>query len=165
MAIKHFTFEPNLTDLFLTFAYDQYRDDTNWIPPLKKDLIFQFSHSFPFYNKPGNYHRHFIALNGKKTLGRISAFVNNDLKDPSGNLIGCLGFFESINDQSVSNDLLGIATNWLSEHHGIKIIWGPVNFDIWNSYRMMTKGFDQETFLGEPYNKDYYQVFSAKTER
>ena len=156
MAIKNFTFDSGMADLFITFGFDHYKNDINWIPPLKSNLLFQLSQEFPFYNKPGNFHKHFIALSNGKISGRISAFVNNELRDKSGNLIGCLGFFESVNNQNVSNDLFNQATNWLTKYHNIRTIWGPVNFDIWNNYRLKTSGFGQRTFLGEPYNKDYY---------
>jgi len=156
MAIKDFTFDSDLAHSFITFGHDHYKNDTNWIPQLKSNLLFQLSPEFPFYNKPGNFHKHFIALSNGKISGRISAFVNNELRDKSGNLIGCLGFFESLNNQNVSNDLFNQAINWLTKYHDIQTIWGPVNFDIWNNYRLKTRGFGQSTFLGEPYNKDYY---------
>jgi hypothetical protein len=31
-----------------------------------------------------------------------------------------------------------------------------MNCDIWHSYRLMTRGFGQKSFYGEPYNKPYY---------
>ncbi len=159
MAIKHFTFDPLLTNLFIRFGYEHYQGDNSWIPPLKEDLYKQLSLHYPFYSKRGNYHRHFLAFSGNKVLGRISAMVNSDLRDKDGTPTGIIGFFECVDDFIVSAELLDAAIGWLHDEHGFKRIWGPMNFDIWHNYRFMTKGFDQKLFYGEPYNKPYYPDF------
>ncbi len=159
MAIKHFTFDRLLTDSFIRFGYDQYRDDANWIPPLKGEIHKQLSPDYPFYRKKGNAHRHFLATCRNKTVGRISAMVNSDLKEKDETPVGILGFFECVSDPVVASALLGAAIQWLHDKHGLKRIWGPVNFDIWHSYRFMTKGYNQKLFYGEPYNKPYYPEF------
>ncbi len=156
MAIIHFTFDHTLTDLFIRFGYDLYQGDTNWIPPLRREVYAQLSPEFPFYQKPGNCHCHFLATSGKKIIGRISGMVNKDLKDRDGTPVGTIGFFECVNDYGVAEALLDSATKWLHEEQGIHRIWGPVNFDIWHGYRLMIRGFDQNLFYGEPYNKPYY---------
>jgi hypothetical protein len=117
------------------------------------------SPDFPFFQKPGNCHQNFLVKADKKVIGRISAMVNQDLKDPEGIPVGTIGFFECVNDPSVAHDLLYSATQWLHQEKGINRIWGPMNFDIWHSYRLMTKGFNQKSFYGEPYNKAYYRDF------
>jgi hypothetical protein len=156
MAIMHFTFDQTLTDSFIGFEYDLYRGDAQWIPPIRKEVYSQFLPDFPFYQKPGNCHRHFLATVGKKVVGRISAMVNEDLKDKDGTPVGTIGFFEVVNDYRVAQDLLDSATKWLHEEQAIHRIWGPMNFDIWHGYRLMIHGFDQKLFYGEPYNKAYY---------
>jgi hypothetical protein len=161
MAMIHFTFDQALTESFAGFEYDLYRGDAQWIPPIRKEVYSQFSPEFPFYQKPGNCHRHFLVTIGKKVVGRISAMVNKDLKDKDGTPVGTIGFFECIYDYSVANDLFDAAIKWLSQEQGLNRIWGPMNFDIWHGYRLMTYGFDQKLFYGEPYNKDYYPDFFA----
>ena len=159
MAITHFTFEAEPLTAFVRFGYDLYRHDPNWIPPLQKAVYAQLSPDAPFFQKPGNCHRNFLVKADNKVIGRISAMVNQDLKDPEGIPVGTIGFFECINDPSVAHDLLYSATQWLHREKGIHRIWGPMNFDIWHSYRLMTKGFNQKSFYGEPYNKSYYRDF------
>ncbi len=159
MAIKHFVFDPVLIDTFVRFGYELYIRDTNWIPPLKKEVYTQLSPEFLFYRKPGNCHKHFIATTGKMVLGRISAIVNKDLKNKDGTPVGTIGFFECVDDYGIAHDLLDSAIKWLCEDNGINCIWGPMKFDIWHGYRLMTKGFDQKLFYGEPYNKPYYPDF------
>lgn len=159
MAVKHFTFDRSFTDLFVRFGYEIYQGDSSWIPPFKKELYAQLSPEFPFYQKPGNSHRHFLATSGERVVGRISAMVNKDLRDKDGTPVGTVGFFESINDYSVARDLLDSALGWLCEEQRISRIWGPMNFDIWHDHRFMNRGFDQKLFYGEPYNKPYYPGF------
>lgn len=159
MAIIHFTFNPELLAAFVRFGYDLYREDTTWIPPLQREVYAQLSPDFPFYKKPGNCHRSFLVTASNRVIGRISAMVNQELKDQDGTPVGTIGFFECVNDLNVAQDLIHHSTQWLHKEKGIHRIWGPMNFDIWHSYRLMTKGFDQKLFYGEPYNKAYYQDF------
>ena len=159
MAIKQFTFDASLCDAFVRFGCELYRNDKNWIPPVGKELYAQLSSDFPFYSKPGNSHRHFLARRGNEVVGRVSAMVNRELKDKDGTLVGTVGFFECIHDYSAACELLDSAVRWLHEEMKINRIWGPMNFDIWHNYRFMTKGFDQNLFYGEPYNPPYYPEF------
>lgn len=159
MAIHEFTFDHELTQRFVRFGYQVYRGDRHWVPPLEDDVFSQLAPEFPFYGRPGNAHRHFLATAGGRVRGRISATVNRDLKDCEGMPVGCLGFFESENDPTVAQDLLDAAVGWLRREHGLSRVWGPMNFDIWHGYRFLTSGFGDQPFSGEPYNKPYYPQF------
>ncbi len=156
MSVKEFTFENGLMNEFIEFGYEIYRGDDNWIPPMRHVVDHQLNEGFGFYRKPGNCHRKFIAITGGKVHGRIAALVNSDLKHPDGGQVGTVGFFECVNDFSVAQDLIDSAVNWLFEEMGVSHIWGPMNFDIWHSYRFMTRGFERDLFYGEPYNKPFY---------
>lgn len=162
MALWEFTFDAELTHAFVRFGCECYRDDPNWIPPFAEDIFALLAPDFPFYRQPGNAHRHFLATVGDRVVGRISAMVNRDLQDRDGSPVGCVGFFESIEDDAVAYDLLDTAVGWLHEKHGLARIWGPMNFDIWHGYRFMTRGFGERLFCGEPYNKPYYPDFFAR---
>jgi hypothetical protein len=125
---------------------------------MRHELLKQLSDDFSFFKNPCNAHRMFLATEGSNVVGRLAAFVNNDLKDRDGVNVGCIGFFECVNNYNVACDLLAEATTWL-QGHKLSRIWGPMNFDIWHGYRFMTRGFDEIPFLGEPYNKSYYPEF------
>jgi hypothetical protein len=159
MPLKEFTFEPGLTKNFMDFGYEIYQADSNWIPPLRSDLGRQLKEDSPFHLKPGNHQRKFVAIAGGKVCGRVAAMVNDDLKNQEGEQVGTLGFFECVNDYHVAQDLIETSLQWLNGEMGISHVWGPMNFDIWHSYRFMTKGFDRDLFFGEPYNKPYYPEF------
>jgi hypothetical protein len=158
MGVRQFTFDPLLTDDFIRFGYDLYRGDCHWIAPFEDELRFQLSPEFFFYRSPGNSHAHFLAASGRQVVGRVSALINHELRDYDLEPVGTLGFFEAVNDYAVAEDLFDCAMRWLAEN-GIRRVWGPMNFDIWHGYRLMTRGFDRKPFYGEPYNKFYYQDF------
>lgn len=156
MRIDSFTFEPDQQGDFIRFPYDLYRDDPNWIPPLESELEHQLSADFDFFANPENRHRHFLATEHGRVLGRVSAMLNTKLRSPEGEPVGTVGFFETLPDYGVAERLLSAAMAWLKEAGRVRRVWGPMNFDIWHGYRFMTTGFDQPLFLGEPYNKAYY---------
>lgn len=156
MPIKSFRFDPALTGEFIDLGYSLYRQDARRIPPLRRSLARQLSPGYFFYQKTGNDHRRFLAYQGGRVVGRVAAMVNAALKDDDKTPVGLIGFFECVEDGSVAAALLDAARGWLHETYGIKRIWGPMNFDIWHSYRFLTKGFDRAPFYGEPDNKPYY---------
>ncbi len=159
MELKAFGFDGPWTEAFLGLGYDLYRGDPAWIAPFRKELAAQLSSAFPFYGRPGNDHRRFLALSGGTPVARCLASVNHDLRDRDGTPVGGIGFFEAVDDYAAAEGVLSAAARWLREQHGIGRIWGPLNFDIWHGYRFMTRGFDRDLFNGEPYNKPYYAEF------
>ena len=155
MGLVTFTFDPEHTSEFVRFPYRLYRDDAGWVPPLETAVRAQLDRGAEFFRQPGNAHRHFIARLGSRTLGRVTASINAGLKDESGAAIGCLGYFEAEPDHAVAADLIGAAVHWLRDQRARRI-WGPIDLDVWHGYRMMTAGFAERRFLGEPYNPPYY---------
>jgi hypothetical protein len=169
MRVSSFRFDRALARDFAAFGRTLYRQDTLQIPPFRRTLSRQLSPDYPFYNKPGNDHCHFLVHDGPAVVGRVSAMVNAALRDEDGTPVGLVGFFECIEDPVVATVLLDSACDWLRGEHGLTRIWGPMNFDIWHSYRFMTKGFDEEPFYSEPSNKpwypDYFQRYGFRPRR
>ena len=159
MGLKTFTFERGPTARFIELGYDLYRADPGWIPPFRRELEAQLLPSFRFYARPGNDHRRFLAEAGGRVVARAVATVNGALKNRDGTLVGAVGFFEAADDYAAAAEVLGAAVAWLRTAHGIRCIRGPLNFDIWHGYRLMTRGFERERFFGEPCNKPYYPAF------
>jgi hypothetical protein len=162
MAIEAFTFEPELTQAFTALPRTLFGADPRWIAPLDRDVHAQLHPTFPFYRRPGNDHRRFLALAAGAVKGRVAAFVNADMKDQDGTPVGTVGFFECANEPALAQDLLGSALRWLRETHGRVRVWGPMNADFWHGYRLLSGGFDRGRFLGEPANPPYYpDLFEA----
>jgi ribosomal protein S18 acetylase RimI-like enzyme len=156
MTIAKYRFDLQKANAYLDFCNELYRNDATWIAPLRQRALAQFSPDFAFYRHPGNAHQHFLATAAGATVGHASAMVNARLKDQDGAAVGIVGFFECVDDAAVARELLGHACDWLRMQHGARRIWGPMQFDVWHGYRLMTRGFETDTFFGEPYNKPYY---------
>lgn len=159
MHVNSFRFDGPLVREFIEFGRMLYVDDARWIPPFRRTVARQLSPDYSFYNRAGNDHRHFLVYEGSQVVGRASAMVNAAIRDEDGTAVGLIGFFECIEDPIVATVLLDAARDWLRDQHGLRRIWGPMNFDIWHSYRFMTQGFDQAPFYGEPDNKAYYPAY------
>jgi hypothetical protein len=159
MHLISFRFDASLVREFIEFGRTLYLDDARWIPPFRRTVARQLCPDDPFYNRAGNDHRHFLAYEGSRVVGRASAMVNAAIRDEDGTAVGLIGFFECVEDPIVATVLLDAARDWLRDQHGLRRIWGPMNFDIWHSYRFMTRGFDQPPFYGEPDNKAYYPAY------
>ncbi|MHB8054724.1 MAG: hypothetical protein ACYDH3_05710 [Candidatus Aminicenantales bacterium] len=156
MTIRSFRFDAALAREFIEFGYAHYRHDARTIPPFRREMARRLSPDFFFYRNAGNDHRHFLALQDGRVVGRVSAMVNAGIKDDDQTPVGLVGFYECINDDAVAAALLDAARDWLRAEHGLRRIRGPMNFDFWHGYRFLTKGFDLEPFHGEPDNKPFY---------
>jgi hypothetical protein len=159
MELIPYTFDKELTEKFGDLYDSLYKHERYWRPANRQRLLRQFSSDHDFYQCSGNSHCHFLALENGIALGHISAMVNSDLQAHYGNHLGIIGFFECIEDNALAAKLLNAARQWFQTKSGLTQIIGPMNFDIWRGYRLMTKGFDKPHFFGEPQNKEYYPRF------
>ncbi|MFL0804328.1 MAG: hypothetical protein K6L81_11460 [Agarilytica sp.] len=156
IEIVSFESDPNLLEEFIDFPWRLYHGDENWIPPRKDNLRYRLSNKHHFFDH--GQARHFIAYDkNREILGRVTANINYRLII-EGEQIGHVGFFESIDDYSVTEALLDSAINYLHEQ-GVKTIWGPINYATLYEYRFVTKGFDKKTFFSDVYNPPYYPEF------
>ncbi|MCM2255785.1 MAG: hypothetical protein NDJ94_08955 [Vicinamibacteria bacterium] len=155
MGVRAFGFEPESTDAFVRLGYEIYRGDRAFVPPLERELRRWLAPSFPFYGRPGHRHRRFLAVANGRAVARALATVHPGLRARDGTPVGAIGLFESTPDAAAANDVLAAAVAWLRDQ-GLTRVWGPLQFDIWHGYRLMTRGFEREPFSGEPYNKPYY---------
>ena len=99
---------------FLELPWALYRDDPNWIPPLRlnqKELVNYKKH--PFYEQ--NEIQTFLALRNGQPVGRVAALTNRAHNERYHDDRGFFGFFESPDDQSVANGLFDAARDWLAE--------------------------------------------------
>lgn len=150
--VKAFTNEDEPFEAFLELPARVYADDPKWIPPLRAEVARQTDPERAIVD--GHHARNFVAHRGEPAVARCSAIINPELR-LDGHVVGQVGFFEALDDGEAVTALLDEATGWLKEQ-GIHTVWGPMNYSIWHAYRLMTRGFETEPFLGEPYNPPYY---------
>lgn len=154
-------FDADLSGAYQRFRASAHAGDENWRRASREDISADFDPKHAFYRHGGNSHRHFLAHGGGKVLGHVSAFYSERFSRQLGFRVGCIGQFEFIKDQVAARKCIAGACRWLKETCGVRQVWGPMNFDIWHEYRLMTRGFENRAFAGEPYNPDYYPSLFA----
>jgi GNAT superfamily N-acetyltransferase len=140
--------------LFLEFPWSLYRDDPNWIPPIRmdqKELVGFAEH--PFYEK--NEAQTFLAFRDGQVCGRISAIHNRVHNEYRGEQIGFFGFFECIDDQQVADALFNAARSWLAQR-GLLTLRGPTNPGFNYTQGLLIEGFDSPPTFMMTYNPPYY---------
>lgn len=141
---------------FLQVAVQLYKNDTNWIQPLDKDINDVFDSKKNKAFRFGEAVRWILKDDAGNLAGRIAAFVNRRYKTIGDEgLVGGVGFFECINNQDAANLLLDTAKNWLQQKD-MYAMDGPINFgerDRW--WGMVSEGYHAPLYCMN-YNPPYY---------
>ena len=139
---------------FLHLPWSLYRDDPNWIPPLRmnqKELVGYARH--PFYDNAEG--QTFLAIADGKPAGRLLALVNRAHNERYRENRGFFGFFECIEDQEVASGLFDAAREWLAER-GMQSIRGPANPSLNYECGLLVDGFDSPPTFMMTYNPPFY---------
>ena len=112
-----------------------YDDDPAWVPPVIFDRkkFFNPEHGYFFEHGEAEF---FIAYKNGKPAGRITAHTDKRYEDKYGRDTGFFGFYECIDDLSVSKALFDTAREFLRAK-GKKKMNGPQSFSIYDEV-----GFD-----------------------
>jgi len=142
---------------FVNLPFTLYRDDPNWVPPLKADvrkLLDQNRH--PFYDNGREAEIElFLARDGRQVVGRIAAVLNHAHNRAHDENIGFFGFFESVNRPEVANALLTAAEVW-ARGRGVDAVRGPANPSTNYECGLLVDGFDRPPVLMMTYNPRWY---------
>lgn len=139
---------------FVQLAWDLYRGDENWIPPLRqnlKELVGFRPH--PFHDVADV--RTWIALRDGQVCGRIAGIINHVHNEKYHEKRGFFGFFESVDDPQVAHGLFDAVRQWFAEQ-GIHQIRGPVNPSLNYEVGLLIAGFDSPPTFMMTYNPPYY---------
>ncbi|EOD00734.1 GNAT family N-acetyltransferase [Caldisalinibacter kiritimatiensis] len=143
---------------FIDLPWELYKDDPNWVPPLKHSMY----KTLKGINNPlfmCGPHTFFLAYKDNKPIGRILVGINEKLNKEKNKKEGYISLFESINDKKVAFSLLDQAINWLKER-GMNSVTGPVSPTNGDDNRgLLVKGFDGPPVLMNSYNPSYYPEF------
>ncbi|MDA7951309.1 MAG: N-acetyltransferase [Pirellulaceae bacterium] len=140
---------------FLHLPWQIYRQDANWIPPLRqnqKELAGFAPH--PFYKQAES--QTFLAYQDGQPVGRISAIINHAHNQRHQEKRGFFGFFETIDDEKVACSLFEAAQNWLREK-GMTTLRGPLNPSLNYECGLLVDGFDTAPLFMMTYNRPYYE--------
>ena len=139
---------------FVDFAWDVYRDDPAWVPPLKDEV-----HGL-LDPKKNPWFQHakaqlWLAERGGKVVGRISAQVDQLVQDEMGQGTGQWGMYEVL-DAEASAALIATAEDWLRKQ-GMKRALGPISLSIWDEPGLEIEGFDESPTAMMGHHRPEYQ--------
>ena len=142
---------------FVNLPFTLYRNDPNWVPPLKADvrkLLDRNRH--PFYDNGREAEIElFLARDGRQVVGRIAAVLNHAHNRAHEENIGFFGFFESVNRPEVANALLTAAEDW-ARKRDVDVVRGPANPSTNYECGLLVDGFDRPPVLMMTYNPRWY---------
>jgi hypothetical protein len=139
-----------------------YREDKNWISPLDKDVEATFDPGKNPLFKTGEVTRWVLRDGSGSLIGRVAAFVNQQLAHTFRQPTGGIGFFECINDREAAFLLFDRCREWLQER-GMEAMDGPINFgEKERFWGLLVDGFDRRPTYLLNYNPPYYrELFEA----
>ena len=139
---------------FVDFAWEVYRDDPAWVPPLKDEV-----HGL-LNPKKNPWFEHakaqlWLAERDGKVVGRISAQVDQLVQDEMGQGTGQWGMYEVL-DAAASAALIATAEDWLRTQ-GMTRALGPISLSIWDEPGLEIEGFDEPPTAMMGHHKPEYQ--------
>lgn len=146
----------NTQQKFLLLPVQLYRQETNWIRPLDKDINAVFDTKENKYFRHGQAIRWILQDDAGHTIGRVAAFVNNKTAKTTAYINGGMGFFECINNSAAAFMLFDACKQWLTAQ-GMEAMDGPINFgdrDKW--WGLLVDGFVEPNYCMY-YHFPYYQ--------
>jgi len=141
-------------DAFVDFPYRLYREDVNWVPPLRlerKDFLNPRKN--PWFDHGAV--ELFLARRGGEVVGRIAAVDDPHYNAFQGTHLGFFGMFECIDDAGVARALFDAAQTW-ARGRGFAEMMGPVNFSTNYECSVLVDGFDSPPRVLMAYNPRYY---------
>jgi len=143
---------------FLKAAKIIYKNDPVWICPLDENVEAVFDPKKNNFFQHGTCTRWIVKNDAGELIGRIAAFINEKKAYQNEQPTGGLGFFESVNDETVAFALFDTAQNWLKAQ-GMKAMDGPINFGENDSFwGLLIEGFTAP-YYGMNYHHPYYKAF------
>ena len=139
---------------FIKLPWELYKGNPYWVPP----LIFDVRKNLNPAKNPFFKHAEadlFLAEKDGKLAGRIAAIKNDNHTDFHKDKAGFFGFFETIDDEDVSDLLFDTACEWV-KNRGLDEIIGPVNPSTNDECGLLVDGFDSHPVFLMPYNPKHY---------
>ena len=138
---------------FIRLPWRLYAQDPLWVPPLKLERRLHFSSLNPYFAH--SRWQGWIAWQGDRPVGRISAQVDELHRRHYGVQSGHFGFLECENNPDVMRALVAESERWLVQNQ-TEVITGPFNFSINQECGLLVDGFDTPPMIMMPYNHRWY---------
>ena len=144
---------------FIQFPLDLYKDCDKWVPAFEDDEYKSLG--------PGNpslefcERELFLALRGKKVVGRIAAIINHNANKKWNENTVRFGWFDVAEDFEAAKALVDRVIAWGKER-GAQKIKGPLGFTDMDREGLLLDGFENESPFTVIYNYPYYGEFLEK---
>lgn len=142
---------------FIDFPYLLYRDDAEWVPPLRRDVRFTFSEKNPFWHHAAR--ALFLARREGRVVGRVAAIHDDDYVKFAGEPCGYFGFFEAEEDREAATALWDAAAAWL-RGRGLSKVIGPMNPSTNDECAFLVEGFERPPYIMMTHNPPYYNALA-----
>jgi hypothetical protein len=141
---------------FVDFAWEVYKDDPAWVPPLKDEVhgLLNPKKNPWFEHARAQY---WLAFRGDKVVGRISAQVDDLVLEHMGAGTGQWGMFEAL-DAEAASKLISTAETWLRQQ-GMKRALGPFSLSIWDEPGLEIEGFDEPPTAMMGHHRPQYRAW------
>ncbi|ERN41112.1 hypothetical protein KR51_00023740 [Rubidibacter lacunae KORDI 51-2] len=144
---------------FLDVPARVYRDDPNWVPPLRSTIAKEIAPERP--SDDDSERQFFVALvaaePNAEAIGRVGVAIDRRLIEREERSVGLVGYFECVPEFAVADALLSAACDWLRER-GMELARGPIDLSTHIRCLQLVDGFEQP-FVMMPYNPPYYAEF------
>lgn len=141
-----------LRSRFLDLPRALYSGDPAWIEPLRLERSHHISARNPFFEHATG--ALFVAQRGERTVGRISAQIDDLHLERHGKRTGFFGMLDAEDDEQTFEALFGAAEGWLAER-GMQRVLGPFNFSINQDCGQLIEGFDVQPRIMMPHGHPY----------
>jgi hypothetical protein len=145
---------------FVMLPWQVYKNNKNWVPPLITDVKETLSKTKnPFFTHADR--ELYLARKDNTIVGRIAAIVDYNYCKYHKNKIGFFGFFESVEDYSVSHALFAKALEFIKSK-SMTEMYGPANPSMNDEAGFLLEGFDTSPMIKMTYNPSYYLEYAER---
>jgi hypothetical protein len=157
---QHVTIRPVATKAdrraFVDFAWEAYKDDPAWIPPLKDEV-----HGL-LDPKKNPWFAHgraalWLALRGERVVGRISAQVDDLVQVHMAAGLGQWGMFDALDGEAAAL-LIATAEEWLRGQK-MNSMLAPISISIWDEPGLLIEGFEQPPMVMMGHHRAAYRAW------
>ena len=140
--------------VFVDIPFQLHGDDPEWVPPMRATAYDRLSR-----RHPAAQHQEWAlwtAHRDGRAVGRVAACRDRLFDERQGEKWAWVGFFESVDDQDVTDRLFEVALDWASRR-GAQVAVGPANFTTNDELGLLIDGFDSPAVLMTLENPPFYQ--------
>jgi hypothetical protein len=152
IEIRKHTMGKDVAD-FIRAAHVVHAGDPQFVPPLDFMIREQLNpKKNPFFEHAEGVL--FTAWKDGKLAGRVSAQIDQEHLKRYNDLTGFFGFFDTIEDVGVAQELISAAAAWLREQ-GMKRMRGPMSLSINEEIGVLVEGFETPPMVMMSHSRPY----------